>query len=99
MGEIKKEAISVNMYYRGGGGEVTNPTVDEGTPVIEKINFNTIQIDICGTAIEVAGLPESYIRDIKFTNVTAYSAEQEKKLKHTERITFHDTNINGKPVH
>ena len=99
MGEIDQWAMSINTFYRGGNqDDHLSHGVDEGTPFIHHIFYSGIQVDSCGLAIDIRGLPESPIRHVYLNNVFVSDAEKETRLEHSDQPHLNEVYINEKKL-
>lgn len=85
MHEIAGDAISLNMFYTRAPQE----PVSERTPTFRAITFRNITCDGAKRAIELKGLPEWPIRDIRFEQVEI-RAFKGIEIRDAERITLND---------
>lgn len=88
MHDIAGDAISLNMYYTKAPPE----PVSERTPTFRAISFRNITCDGAKRAIEVKGLSERPIRDIRFDNVDI-RAFKGIEITDAERITLNDVQV------
>lgn len=67
-------ALYIDGFYGQDEFDADTPVeIDDGTPIIEDIYFEDIELDtIAGNAIYLCGLPERHYRNINFKNVTAH---------------------------
>ena len=99
MKNIERWAMSINTFYRGGNqDDHLTHDVDEGTPFIHHIFFSGIQVDSCGLAIDLRGLPESPIRHVYLNDVFVFNAKKETQLKNSEAPYINEVFINNKKV-
>ncbi|WP_297088094.1 glycoside hydrolase family 28 protein [uncultured Draconibacterium sp.] len=67
--KIEREAIRINMMYTGGE-RLPVPEVDEGTPLIENINYENISCDYSKrNVIQIVGIPEMPVKNISLKNI------------------------------
>lgn len=64
MGKILKQAIQMTLLYSKGD------SVSEAQPVLRNFHFQDITCRQAEVAIELSGLPENSLRELKFENVT-----------------------------
>jgi polygalacturonase len=66
---IKKQAITIDMFYDVGN----NPNVDqsgpEGIPIIRNVTVENLNCDNADTAIVIRGLPDSPITGVKLNDI------------------------------
>lgn len=88
MHDIAGDAISLNMFYTPSDDE----PVSERTPTFRAISFRNITCDGAKRAIELRGLPERPIRDVRFEQIDI-RARRGIDIVNAERVTFNDVRV------
>ncbi len=88
MHDIAGDAISLNMYYTKAPPE----PISDRTPTFRAISFRNITCDGAKRAIELKGLPERPIHDIRFDNITIRSFKG-IEITDAARITLNDVQV------
>jgi polygalacturonase len=95
MKDIAGPAISFNLYYGqkdGDAAEAVPAPVSEETPEFRHISIEDTVCEGAERAIELIGLPERPLRDIRFRRVRL-SAKEGARCVWAEDVAFHDTHI------
>lgn len=90
---VKNQAILFDLFYQSEVEEnLIIPSVDDGTPIFQKIYFKDITSIRSGQAIVLQGLPEFPLRDIVFSDV-AMSANEGIDCFFSENLQFKNTSL------
>jgi polygalacturonase len=90
------QAINVTSYYmmEGETRSSAQQPVSEKTPVFRNIAISHMTVDGARVAINVEGLPEMPIKELRISDVIA-SAKTGMKASNTEALELHDVQINA----
>jgi polygalacturonase len=87
--------INITSYYlMEGETKASEETLSVRTPVFRNIAISHMTIDHARTAIDVEGLPEMPISDLRISDVIA-SAEQGMSASYTRGLELHDVQLDA----
>jgi polygalacturonase len=86
MHDITYQAINFNTFYTGPGA--TGPS-----PLLRNISIKDVEIDGVPTAIELVGLPEKWIENIRLENITVKNSEKGARITRVKNLTLKNVSI------
>lgn len=86
MKDIDQEAINFNTYYSGPG--ITGPS-----PLIRNIRISNVQIDGVPTAINLVGLPDKWLENFTFENISVKNAGEGIRINRMKNLTLKNVNV------
>nr|CAI5821649.1 unnamed protein product [Callosobruchus analis] len=90
MHKIQAEAIAITTYYGFKKKDERSMPVNETTPFIRNIEYDEIRGDCRRGSVLIDGLPESYVENVKISNMDVKSG-QDIALNNSKNVF-----INGK---
>ncbi|QIK55691.1 glycoside hydrolase family 28 protein [Dysgonomonas sp. HDW5B] len=90
MKNIKKEAITLNLFY----SNVPAEPISERTPIFRNIHFSNITGSDVNAACTIWGIEEAPISNITFTNVNM-DAQTGFDINKSKDLTFTDVQVNA----
>ena len=91
VGQVKESVLKINLYYAIYGTQ-------EGDfmPTVKNIHLQDIKVENGGKyGILIKGRPESFVKNVTFTNVEIKNAQTPLSVENSEPIIFKNTTING----
>ncbi|WP_379943004.1 glycoside hydrolase family 28 protein [Mariniflexile aquimaris] len=92
VGQVKEAVLRINMYYA-----IYGPQEGNFMPSVKNIHLQDIQVENGGKyGILIKGRPESFVKNVTFTNVHIKNTETPMSVENSEPVIFKNTTINGK---
>lgn len=94
VGQVKEAVLRINTYYG-----IYGPQEGNFMPSVKNIHLEDIQVENGGKyGILIKGRPESFVKNVTFTNVHIKNAKTPMSVENSEPIIFKNTTINGKKI-
>ncbi|CAH8282678.1 pectate lyase-like protein [Mariniflexile fucanivorans] len=92
VGQVKESLLRINLYYA-----IYGPQEGNFMPSVKNIHLQDIKVENGGKyGVLIKGRPESFVKNVTFTNVHIENAETPLSVENCEPILYKNTTINGK---
>ncbi|WP_421775260.1 glycoside hydrolase family 28 protein [Gracilimonas sp.] len=88
MKNITYQAINFNTFYTGP--DATGPS-----PLLRNISIKDVEIDGVPTAIELVGLPEKWLENIRLENINVINSEKGARITRVKNLSMKNVTINS----